>query len=196
MYRHINNNKGRGVFDKSSRRSPGNSPEDQVFVGTSSLPRDPHHSPRGRRSQRCWSFAGRGDSLAAAQRWRRRDGRVGRRALRSSIEALRGSTGFPAGQVHEGDVVNLHLKPTIALGELDGANTSGIIERVFLFPPASLDGSDGSRTREPHIARVGRARHFGQLARLCMAGRGAHPTRGLGLARFRGATLRRHSDAI
>ena len=93
-------------------------------------------------------------------------------------------------------MVSLHYKPTIAVGELDETNTSGTIERVFLFPPASLDGSDGNRTREPHIARVGRARHFGQFACLCKAGRGAHPARGIGLARFRGANLRRHSDAI
>ena len=92
--------------------------------------------------------------------------------------------------------MSLHLKPTIALGELDGANTSGTIESVFLFPPASLDGSDGNRTREPHIARAGSERYFGQRACLWLAGRGSHPARGLGLARFRGATLRRHSDAI
>ena len=114
----------------------------------------------------------------------------------SSIEAVRDRAGFRAGQVHEGDGEPALEKPTIALGELDGANTSGIIEREFLFPQASLDGSDGNSTRDQHIARVGRARRFGQFACLCMAGRGAHPARGLGLAIFRGATLRRHSDAI
>ena len=93
-------------------------------------------------------------------------------------------------------MVNLHFKPMIAVDELDGTDTFGIFELVFLLPMASLDGSDGNPTREPHNERESRVRRFGRRAWVRMSRRGTPAVRGLGLASAHGSGLHRRFGRI
>ena len=72
----------------------------------------------------------------------------------SSIEAVRaaGQDSPPARSTRA--MVSLHYKPTIAVGELDETNTSGTIERVFLFPPASLEMGQMGTAHASHTSRA------------------------------------------
>ena len=62
--------------------------------------------------------------------------------------------------------MSLHFKPTIAVGELDGTDTSGTIELMFRSPPAHWIGQMGT-AHASHTSRAWGARAISDSSLAC-----------------------------